>query len=230
LYLLWYAIAGGGLALSDEFVPPMARGGRSLRGQPAARRITILFADVDEPAAGEFVELGPEDVSTALSAHLDRMRAEIDRFGGTIEQAAGGTVMAAFGIPTIREDDPERAVRAALAIREALLKRVPAAGASERPSVQLRSSVVTGEAMVQTAAGETRITGDLIGEGALLQQAAPPGTVMVSEATERATAHVISYGPPSLLSLRGRAKPVTVWSALRPHFPQRRDAGTDPTI
>jgi class 3 adenylate cyclase len=137
--------------------------------------------------------------------------------------------MAAFGIPTIREDDPERAVRAALAIREALLKRVSVAGASERPSVQLRISVVTGEAMVQTA-GETRITGDLIGEGALLQQAAPPGTVMVSEATERATAHVISYGPPSLLSLRGRAKPVTVWSALRPCLAQRRDAGTDPTI
>jgi class 3 adenylate cyclase len=227
---LSYAIPGGGLALSDEFAPPMARDDRSLQGRPAARLITILFADVDEPAAGEFVELGPEDISTTLSAHLDRMRAEIGRFGGTIEHAAGGTIMAAFGMARIREDAPERAVRAALVIREALLKRVPVAGASERPRVQLRISVVTGEAMAQTAAGETRITGDLVGEGALLQQAAPPGTVLVSEAIERATAHVISYGPPSLLSLRGRAKPVTVWSALRPRFAQRGDTGTDPAI
>jgi DNA-binding SARP family transcriptional activator/class 3 adenylate cyclase len=216
--------------------------------------ITVLFADVDEPA-GEFVERDPEDVSSMLAGHLERVRAQVDRFGGTIEHAVGGTTMAVFGVPRTREDDPERAVRAALAIREALLSPAssssmrigPASGAGPgaddasgtgadgqlggsataarqargadapaRTSMQLRIAVVTGEALVKTGEGAGEIMGDMIGTGALLQQAAPPGTIMVSEATERATARAINYGPPSLLSLRGRAKPVTVWSALQP--------------
>jgi DNA-binding SARP family transcriptional activator/class 3 adenylate cyclase len=217
--------------------------------------ITVLFADVDEPTAGEFVERDPEDVSSMLAVHLERVRAQVDRFGGTIKHAVGGTTMAVFGVPRTREDDPERAVRAALAIRESLLSPanspsaraglgpsgsathgpgeagadgqlggLATAGAGHergadvpaRPSMQLRIAVVTGEALVKTGEGAEEIMGDLIGTGALLQQAAPPGTIMVSEATERATARAINYGPPSLLSLRGRAKPVTVWSALQP--------------
>jgi DNA-binding SARP family transcriptional activator/class 3 adenylate cyclase len=239
-----------------EEPPPAAQPAVAAPLPPSTERklITVLFADVDEPA-GEFVERDPEDVSSILAGHLERVRAQVDRFGGTIEHAVGGTTMAVFGVPRTREDDPERAVRAALAIREALLSPVssssmrigPASGAGPgahdatgtgahaqlggsataarqargadapaRTSMQLRIAVVTGEALVKTGEGAGEIMGDMIGTGALLQQAAPPGTIMVSEATERATARAINYGPPSLLSLRGRAKPVTVWSALQP--------------
>src|SRR6266511_977458 len=82
--------------------------------------------------------------------------------------------------------------------------------------VDLRIAVATGEALVTPGGGPTRVAGDLVTTCARLQQAAPPGSVLVSEATERATSRVISYGPASLLALAGRAKPVTVWSALEP--------------
>src|SRR6266540_1257304 len=145
-------------------------------GTAERKLVSVLFAEVDEPT-GEADERDPEDVSTMLDRNLERMRAEVSGFGGCVEHAIGGTTMAVFGVPQTHEDDPERAVRAALATRDA---------------------------------------GDLVTTCARLQQAAPPGSVLVSEATERATSRVISYGPASLLALAGRAKPVTVWSALEP--------------
>ena len=81
--------------------------------------MSVLFAEIDEPL-GEAGERDPEDVSSMLDRHLDRVRAEVESFGGTVEHAIGGITMATFGVPQTREDDPERAVRAALAIRDAL--------------------------------------------------------------------------------------------------------------
>src|SRR5512132_1712685 len=81
--------------------------------------VSVLFAEVDEPL-GEAVERDPEDASSMLDRHLDRVRAEVESFGGTVEHAIGGITMALFGVPQTREDDPERAVRAALAIRDSL--------------------------------------------------------------------------------------------------------------
>ncbi len=189
---------------------------------PSAERklVTVLFCDVDELGVAEVDEdeRDPEDVSSMLAGYLERVRGEVESFGGTVEYAVGGTTMASFGVPRTREDDPERAVRAALAIREGLL------GGRAEDGVQLRIAVTTGEALVNPGAGNGspqragfgRVAGDLVTTCAKLQQAAPVGTVLVSEATERATERVISYGPGSMLSLGGRARPVMVHSALEP--------------
>ena len=175
----------------------------------------MLFAEVDEPL-GEAGERDPEDVSSMLDRHLDRVRAEIESFGGTVEHAIGGITMATFGVPQTREDDPERAVRAALAIRDSLTggESGPADSPPEdRDGVELRVAVTTGEALVTDG---VRVAGDPVATCARLQQAAPSGTVLVSEATGRATERSISYGPASLLALAGRARPMSVWSALEP--------------
>ncbi len=184
-------------------------------GTAERKLVSVLFAEVDEPT-GEADERDPEDVSTMLDRNLERMRAEVSGFGGCVEHAIGGTTMAVFGVPQTREDDPERAVRAALAIRDAL-----------GGEVELRIAVATGEALVTPGGGPTRVAGDLVTTCARLQQAAPPGSVLVSEPTERATSRVISYGPASLLALAGRAKPVTVWSALEPRNRTGVDAATE---
>src|SRR6266545_8108008 len=173
-------------------------------GAAERKLVTVLFGEVDEPAADPG-ERDPEDVSNMLERHLERMHTEISGFGGVVEHAIGGTMMAVFGVPQTREDDPERAVRAALAIRDALTG-----------GVETRIAIATGEALVTPGGGPMRVAGDLVTTCARLQQAAPTGSVLVSEATERATSRVISYGPASLLALAGRAKPVTVWSALEP--------------
>jgi len=88
---------------------------------PTAREerkvVTILFTDlVGFTSRAE--KLDPEDVRATLSPYYSRLRAEIERFGGTVEKFIGDAVMAVFGAPVAHEDDPERAVRAALAIRE----------------------------------------------------------------------------------------------------------------
>ena len=189
----------------DDHGPPDRGDGTTAEGGGSVERklVSVLFAEVDEPL-GEAGERDPEDVSSMLDRHLDRVRAEIESFGGTVEHAIGGITMATFGVPQTREDDPERAVRAALAIRDAL---------ADSGGVELRVAVTTGEALVTDGA---RVAGDPVATCARLQQAAPSGTVLVSEATGRATERSISYGPASLLALAGRARPMTVWSALEP--------------
>src|SRR2546427_796883 len=79
--------------------------------------VTVLFADlVGFTARAE--QLDPEDVEAILRPYHERLRSELERFGGTVEKFIGDAVMALFGAPVAHEDDPERAVRAALAIRD----------------------------------------------------------------------------------------------------------------
>ena len=154
--------------------------------------VTMLVADVDEAAPG-FEGLDPEDAGTALAAHLDLVQAEVWRFGGLVEQTLAGRTVAVFGVPRTREDDPERAVLAALAIRDALAGRAA--------SVQV--TVATGEALVGQAgavgsarlAGGRRVAGEPLATCTRLQELAQPGAVLVSEATGQATGGTISYGP-----------------------------------
>jgi DNA-binding SARP family transcriptional activator len=202
----------------DGHHAPEHGGGTAGEGGGSVERklVSVLFAEVDEPL-GEATERDPEDVSSMLDRHLDRVRAEIESFGGTVEHAIGGITMATFGVPQTREDDPERAVRAALAIRDALADG-GSGGVTGRPQeardgTEVRVAVTTGEALVTDG---VRVAGDPVATCARLQQAAPSGTVLVSEATGRATERSISYGPASLLALAGRARPMSVWSALEP--------------
>ena len=79
--------------------------------------VTVLFADlVGFTSRAE--SLDPEDVEAILGPYHERLRSELERFGGTVEKFIGDAVMALFGAPLAHEDDPERAVRAALAIRD----------------------------------------------------------------------------------------------------------------
>src|SRR5947208_3076870 len=103
--------------------------------------VTVLFTDlVGTTATAE--RLDPEDVRKILSPYYARLRAEIERHGGTVEKFIGDAVMAVFGAPVAHEDDPERAVRAALAIRDALADS----------DLQIRTAVNTGEALVALGA------------------------------------------------------------------------------
>ena len=98
-----------------------------LPGGAERKLVTVLLVDVDEAREG-FADLDPEDAGRVLSGRLDRVRAEIEAHGGVAEETVGGRTVALFGIPRTREDDPERAVRAALAIRDALTAAGPERG------------------------------------------------------------------------------------------------------
>jgi class 3 adenylate cyclase len=178
---------------------------------PAAREerkvVTILFTDlVGSTAAAE--RLDPEDVRKILSPYYARLRAEIERHGGTVEKFIGDAVMAVFGAPVAHEDDPERAVRAALAIRDALTDG----------ELQIRTAVNTGEALValgaRPAEGEGMVSGDVVNTTARLQSAAPVNGILVGETTYRATRHVIDYRDAPAVEAKGKTEPVKVWEVV----------------
>jgi len=168
--------------------------------------VTILFTDlVGSTARAE--GLDPEDVRATLSPYYARLRAELERHGGTVEKFIGDAVMAVFGAPVSHEDDPERAVRAALAIRDTV-----------GDDLEIRTAVNTGEALVALgaipAAGDAMVSGDVVNTAARLQSAAPVNGILVGEGTYRATSHVIDYREAPPVEAKGKAEPVQVWEAV----------------
>ncbi len=175
--------------------------------------VTVLFADlVGFTSRAE--QLDPEDVRATLSPYYARLRAEIERHGGTVEKFIGDAVMALFGAPVVHEDDPERAVRAALAIRDA----VQAPSHEQRLELQLRIAVTTGEALIALDArpleGEGMASGDVVNTAARLQTAAPVNGILVGEATFRATRDRIEYREAPSVEAKGKSEPIRVWEAV----------------
>ena len=178
--------------------------------------VSVLFADlVGFTARAE--SLDPEEVRAFLAPYFARLRGELERFGGTVEKFIGDAVMALFGAPVAHEDDPERAVRAALAVREAIAELN---SPESSPSLQIRIGVTTGEALVTRDArpseGEGMATGDVVNTAARLQAGAPVDGILVDDATYRATEHAIEYRPGEPVEAKGKAEPVPVWEAVAP--------------
>src|SRR6476659_9564612 len=132
--------------------------------------VTVLFCDVvGSTALGESVD--PEALRALLARYFERMKAIVERHGGSVEKFIGDAVMAVFGVPVVHEDDAFRAVRAAVEMRDAF----PALGC------QGRIGVTTGE--VVTGTSERLATGDAVNLAARLEQAARPGEVLIGRAT-----------------------------------------------
>ena len=139
-----------------------------------------------------------------------------------MEKFIGDAVMALFGAPAGHEDDPERAVLAALAIRDWVARE---------GRIQVRLAVDTGEALVmlraRPAEGEGMAAGDVVNTAARLQAAAPVNGILVGERTFRATRGVIEYRPGPPVIAKGKREPVPAWEALRAQG--RVGAGFRPT-
>jgi class 3 adenylate cyclase/tetratricopeptide (TPR) repeat protein len=195
-------------------LPPVARFcascGASVSAAAGDERkvVTVLFADL-VGFTGRAELLDPEDVRALQDSYWQHVRAEIERHGGTVEKFIGDAVFALFGAPVAHEDDPERAVRAALAIR---------GWATDQEKIQVRVGVTTGEALVRLGAdplaGEGMASGDVVNIAARLQAAAPPNEILVGERTYRATRDVIEYREGVRVEAKGKTDPVPVWVPL----------------
>ncbi len=179
------------------------------RAREERKVVTALFCDlVGSTAQAE--ELDPEDVQAILSHYHENVSAEIERFGGTVEKFIGDAVVALFGVPVAHEDDPERAVRAALAVREWV---------ASQPDVQVRMAINTGEALVLVGAraelGEHLASGDVLNTAARLQGAAPVNGILVGEQTYRTTQRVIEYREHEPVLAKGKSEPVPVWEVVQ---------------
>jgi class 3 adenylate cyclase/tetratricopeptide (TPR) repeat protein len=187
-------------------------------GREERKVVTVLFADL-VGFTGRAEQLDPEDVGAILRPYHDRLRSELERFGGTVEKFIGDAVMALFGAPVAHEDDPERAVRAGLAIRDY----------AEAEGIKLRIGITTGEALVRLSAkpeqGETVATGDVVNTAARLQAAAPVNGVLTDETTYRATRGRIDLREAGFVDAKGKAEPIPIWEA----FEARSRFGVDVT-
>ena len=161
----------------------------------------MLFVDLVGFTA-DSERLDPEDVRAFLDPYYARVRAEVERRGGLVEKFIGDAVMGLFGAPVSHGDDPERAVRAALAVRD---------WADEQDGLDLRVAVNTGEAIVTLDArpnlGEAMVAGDVVNTASRLQSAAPVGGVIVGEETYASTRTVIDYRPAQPVVAKGKSQP-----------------------
>ena len=202
-----------GAQLSEATASASAPTFDATAGRVAERRIvSVLFADL----VG-FTQLSEsrdaEEVRELLSRYFDRCKRLISLYGGTVEKFIGDAVMAVWGAPLAQEDDAERAVRAALDLVSAVAALGDEVGA---PELQARAGVLTGEAAVTLGAeGEGMVAGDLVNTASRIQAVAEAGSVLVGEATKRATEASIAYAEAGSHALKGKAEPVPLFHALR---------------
>jgi class 3 adenylate cyclase len=187
------------------------------RTEEERRIVSVLFVDlVGSTARAE--RLDPEDVRDVITPYFERVRLEIEGFGGVVEKFIGDAVMGLFGAPVARGDDPERAVRAALAVKDGLAEMNEANPALD---LQIRLAVNTGEAIVSLAArpshGEAMVAGDVVNTAARLQSAAPVNGIIVGEETYVSTRSVIDYEPVEAVQAKGKELPVPAWLAVGAH-------------
>jgi class 3 adenylate cyclase/tetratricopeptide (TPR) repeat protein len=192
--------------------------GASLTDAPPAageerKVVSVLFVDlVGFTSSSE--QADPEDVRARLRTYHARVKQEIERFGGTVEKFIGDAVMAVFGAPVAHEDDPERAVNAALRVIAAIDELN-----ETQPDLELsvRAAINTGEAVVSLGArpaeGEAMVAGDVVNTASRLQQHAPVNGVVVGDTTYRATRDLFEYEPLKAIAAKGKAEPVALWHA-----------------
>ena len=174
--------------------------------------MSLLFADlVGFTTLSEARD--SEEVRELLTRYFDTCQKVVGRYGGVVEKFIGDAVMAVWGAPVTKEDDAERAVRAALELVDAVTELGAEVGAL---GLRARAGVLTGEATVNLgASGQGMVAGDLVNTASRIQSAAEPGTVVVGESTKRATDAAIAYLDAGSHMLKGKAESVRLWKAQR---------------
>src|SRR5438309_6553312 len=173
--------------------------------------ITAIFVDlVGSTARSE--QLDPEDVKALVAPYHARVRAELERHGGTFEKFSGDAILTLFGTPKAHEDDPERAIRAGLAVRRALAELN---AEDEWLDLHIRIGIHTGEALVMLGArpgeGEWSAAGDVLNTAARIQSAAPTDGVLVGRTTYLATKDLFTFRAAEPIQAKGKSELVEVW-------------------
>jgi class 3 adenylate cyclase/tetratricopeptide (TPR) repeat protein len=177
------------------------------------KHVSILFADLTGYTRLA-ASLDPEEVYTFLRPTMRELQEIVEEFGGTVPQVMGDGFMAVFGVPVAHEDDAERAVRAAIALRDHV-HRLNADGPHVRfPDVH--AGVNSGEVMVAPADEQAgfRVVGDTVNVASRLADLATPGRILVDRHTVDLTSHAISYGPRRRRRVKGLEQSLPTYEAL----------------
>ena len=206
--------------------------------RPARKIVTVVFTDVAE-SSGLGARLDPESLALVMASWFDHLRALFERHGGQVQKFVGDAVVAVFGIPAVNEDDALRAVRAAAELRASLGELNKELERDWGVRLRARSGVNTGEVVTgDPAIGDALVLGDAVNVAARLEQAAPPGEVLLGQPTFRLVRDAVEVEPVPPLHLKGKQAPVAAWRLLgvapgAPGHARRQDApivGRDPEL
>src|SRR6188768_1368350 len=173
------------------------------------RLVTVLFADL-VGFTGRAETADPEQVREFQRTYFGAVTKEVERFGGTLEKYIGDAAMAIFGAPTAHDDDAERALRSALAIRQAV--------GELDGGHEVRIGVNTGEVVGGLGgpnATDYTVSGDAVNVAARLQQTAQPDEILVGGMTRRLSADAFAFAPLPETALKGRTEMVEAWRLER---------------
>ncbi len=187
------------------------------------RQVTVLFADI----AGYTKlssKLDAEETHALLNRYFEAVDSIVERYGGSVDKHIGDNVMAVFGAPIAHDDDPLRAVRAALDIHERMVTLSEDVGYRLQAHVGIASGQVVASGTGSDAHREYTVTGDSVNLASRLQDQAAPGETLVSDALHHAVAGVVDCEPLGEVQVKGLDAPVHLWQvgALRDTFDQAK--------
>ena len=203
------ALAPGSADDRAESAEPTAR--PAVPGEAERRQLTVLFVDL--VASTELAaRLDPEDMARVIRAYQGCCSDAVRRWDGHIAKYMGDSVLAYFGWPTAHEDEAERAVRAGLAIIEALARLNTPASAPLAARIGIATGLVmVGELIGEGAAQERIVVGETPNLAARLQALAAPGSVVISQATRRLVGGLFALADLGPRRLKGFAEPLAAW-------------------
>jgi class 3 adenylate cyclase/pimeloyl-ACP methyl ester carboxylesterase len=179
--------------------------------QAERRQLTVLFCDL-VGSTTLAARLDPEDMGQVIRTYHGICTQVVERWGGQVAKYMGDGVLAYFGWPQAHEDEAERAVRAGLALTEAVGKVVAPAGKPLAARVGIATGLVmVGELIGQGQSQEQTVVGETPNLAARLQALAVPGSVVISQATRRLVGELFELVDLGPRRLKGFAEPLSVW-------------------
>jgi class 3 adenylate cyclase/tetratricopeptide (TPR) repeat protein len=188
-----------------QMIPPSAAAFAGER-----KVVTIMFADISGFTALSET-LDPETVRDLMNACFDSVVPVIERYGGTVDKFIGDAVMALFGAPTAHENDPERALRAALDIVEAVQQFNHEHGTDLGVHMGVNTGLVVAGGIGSQGRQQYSVLGDAVNLAARLEDASDRGEILVGPDTARSTMRLFEFAEPRLLTLKGKSHPVPVY-------------------
>ncbi|HTB43259.1 MAG TPA: AAA family ATPase [Acetobacteraceae bacterium] len=203
-------VAAGSSPAPAELPPPAPSG-------PERRQLTVMFCDlVGSTPLG--ARLDPEDLREVIAAYHRTVTAEVIRAGGFVARYMGDGLLVYFGYPKAHETDAEHAVRAGLAVVEAVARLATMAGPPGTLATRVGIAtglVVVGDLIGAGASREEAVVGDTPNLANRLQTRAEPNTVLIADSTQRLTAGLFEYRALGAISVRGYDLPIQAWQVLR---------------
>ncbi|MES2695863.1 MAG: adenylate/guanylate cyclase domain-containing protein, partial [Verrucomicrobiota bacterium] len=208
-----------GKTVSPEIATQLLRDGAELGGEE--REVTILFTDL-RGFTTLSEQLPPHDLLALLNRYLDRMHAEIDRYGGTLDKFIGDAIMALFSAPVTQVDAADRALAAALAMERALADLNRELASEGRPPLALGIGVNTARVVAGNMGSHRRLNYTVIGDGVnvasrlqSLTRTPEYGTNIITSAATLAALRApekLSARPLGSVQVKGRAEPVEIFA------------------